>query len=146
MSKCSDERIGIGGNPGQPKFNIPLSSIKSIVTMLKCAFSVADVPMSYISPTEISLGVKNRLGISKSKVLAEVLNKMKASDIQTGPNTDGSENKVNKYTKAIVDSVVDNIIKNSKSLCVLKAGTVIGSNQGGPLTVSQDILVEGITV
>lgn len=143
MSKCVDERIG--NNPGKPSFKIPLSSIKSIITMLKCLFDMTDSPLPFISAQEISIGHGNKTGMNKAKIFAKTISDMKAAGLNTGPNRDGSENLNLIATRAIIYNTIDNIKFDGRMDGSLPEGTLVGNGYAGtPIIVQKALSVKGI--
>lgn len=122
MSKCKDERLGIGSDPSKPSLKIPLSSIKSVIQMLKCALQMGDLQLPFLSAQQIEFGVKFRQGISKTDTTARVLNRKASAGIDIGPNNDGSENKSNAKDKIVVEEIMDELMYRSKIEVVIPTG------------------------
>lgn len=122
MSECKDERLGIGADPGKPSLKIPLSSIKSVLQMIKCAFQAPDIPLPFISAEEIEFGVKFRQGMSKTDTTARIINRKSGANIDTGPNNDGSQNKSNAKDKIMTEEILDEIMYRAKVEVVIPKG------------------------
>ena len=93
-----------------------------------------------VLPDELLLcTVIRRPGLSAYKIASEVITNNKAIGIQTGPNQDGSPNKINEYTYNIVKCIVDGIKNDAVVQAVLPAHSLMieatGGNAGGPVTV-----------
>ncbi len=131
MSKCKDERIGLGSNPGQLSSKIPLSSIKSVMQMIRCAFEVSDGVLPVISAELINSGTINKTGLSKTRLYSNVLQNLKGGGIDIGPNAAGEDNKSNKFVKAIVDNVINEILENMVIETALPIGTILGTGYAG---------------
>jgi len=131
MSKCKDERIGLGSNPGQPSSKIPLSSIKSVMQMIRCAFEVSDGVLPVISAELINSGAINKSGLSKTRLYSNVLQNLKGGGIDIGPNAAGGDNKSNKFAKAIIDNVINEILENMVIETALPVGTILGTGYAG---------------
>jgi hypothetical protein len=125
MSKCKDERLGIGADPGKPSLKIPLSSIKSVLQILKCAFQMPEISLPPITSREIELGIKFRQGISKTDTAARVINRKTSANIDIGPNNDGSDNKSNAKDKIMVEEIMDELMYKAKIEVVIPTGNLV---------------------
>ena len=106
MTKCKDERIGVGGNPGQPTFKIPLSSIKYIMSVLRSVFLIPDTPLPIITADELAIGTLFRSGVSRTDTAARVITQKSNAGITTGVAEDGSENISNKKDRIMVEEIM----------------------------------------
>lgn len=157
MSERKDERLGIGSDPGRPSLKMPLSSIKSVIQMLKYALQTSDIPLPFISAEQIEIGVKFRRGISKIDTVSRVINKKAGIGINIGPNNDGSENKSNAKDRILIEEILDEIMYKSKVEVVIPKGglllntpkDIVLANGAGPVVgtisnVTRPIKAEGI--
>lgn len=81
-----------------------------------------------------------RPGLSASKIAAQIIANNKAIGIETGPNKDGSPNKINQLVYNITKCIVDGIKNDAVIQAAIPAGSIqiqgTGGNAGGPVTVT----------
>jgi hypothetical protein len=124
MAKCKDERIGLGGNPSQPSFKIPLSSIKQILALLRAVFDIPDTPLPIITAQELEFGARMRPGISRIDTASRVISKKAGAGIDTGAAEDGSENISNKKDRIMVEEIMRELQTKAKIEVVIPTGAI----------------------
>ena len=125
MAKCKDEKIGLGGNPGQPSLKIPLGSIKQILSTLQSVFGLPDIPLPVITAKELSIGARSRSGISRIDTTARIISRCAAQGMDIGPAEDGSENISIKAKKIMADEIMRELQTKSKVEIVIPEGAIV---------------------
>ena len=89
-----------------------------------------------------------RPGLSASKIAAQIIANNKALGIETGPNKDGSPNKINQLVYNITKCIIDGIKNDAVIQAAIPAGSIqiqgTGGNAGGPVTVTGMNIISSI--
>lgn len=89
-----------------------------------------------------------RPGMSASKIASQIITNNEALGIKTGPNTDGSPNKINQLVYNITKCIVDGIKNDAVIQATIPAGSVqiqgTGGNAGGPVVVNGSNIISTI--
>ena len=79
---------------------------------------------------------------------AQIIANNKALGIETGPNKDGSPNKINQLVYNITKCIVDGIKNDAVIQAAIPAGSIqiqgTGGNAGGPVTVTGMNIISSI--
>lgn len=113
-------------------------NISSVVDYVRNTLDGIETPASTLPPLLLKCVTMARPGLSPYKIAAKIIENNKILGIPTGPNPDGSENKINQYTynvvKCICDAIRDDAVVHvaipMESLLIQTAG----GNAGGPVT------------
>lgn len=134
-------------NKTQKKMNI-----STIVNSVTKSLEGAKIPANVLPATLLKCIAMTRPGLSAYKITAQIIENNKLLGIQTGPNPDGSPNKINQYTYNVVKTIVD-AIKNEGSVQTAVPTSsimvqVTGGNAGGGFVANgfniMDSLARGI--
>lgn len=110
-------------------------NILKVVDTVTNALDSAKTPANILPPLLLKCTSMTRQGLSAYKIAAQVIQNNKLLGIPTGPNPDGSENKINQYTYNLIKCLVDGI-KNDMSvqIAIPEESLLIkttGTNAGG---------------
>lgn len=102
------------------------------------------LPAALLTPELMS-----RAGLSAIALTSSIIKRLPEAGIETGPNPDGTENKICKFVRIMAEEFIKEIKDNAQVTAVVTPGSVTsigtGGNAGGPVTViSSNTLVSSL--
>ena len=117
-----------------------MSWISSIANGIEKAFKFARPALQSIPPILLLCEVRTRPGLSAIALTAAIIKRLPEAGIDTGPNNDGSPNKINQFVRIISEEWIKELKDNALVTCALQPGTInsvgTGGNAGGPVVVT----------
>ena len=113
-------------------------NIKRLIELIDTALEAAKKPAQTLSAYLIYATARQRHGISRNTITANIISDNAPLGINTGKMPDGTDNVVNQFVANVVEKVVDTLKDDAMVECVIPIGSVIvqanGGNVGGPVT------------
>lgn len=113
--------------------------INQIANSIQKVFNSLRAPLGFLPPILLMCEIVNRPGLSCIALTSSIIQKLEQYGINTDPNVNGGQNKINLLVKAISCSVVEELQNNCVIEGVIPPGTIVsvgqGGNAGGPVTV-----------
>ena len=112
-------------------------NIRRLIDYIDRAVDAAMKPVNTVAAFMVYATARQRPGISRTKITAEIISDNETLGINIGRMPDGGDNIVNQFVYNVVEKVVDTLKDDSVVECVIPAGSVIveakGANAGGPV-------------
>ena len=127
-------------------------NISKVTEIIDKTMDGQNTPANELPAFGVDAIAQQRPGLSAQKTTAKIIENNKILGIPTGPNDDGSSNKINQYTYNVVKCIFEDICSDAViSAAVPKFSLLIqaqGGNAGGPVvctgTNMTDTLAKGI--
>ena len=117
-----------------------MSWISKIAEGIEKAFSVVRASLIPIPPILLICEALHRPGLSAIASTASIIRRMPEASIETGVNNCGSPNKINLFTRIVVEELIKEMKDNAKVTCVIPPSSInslgTGGNAGGPVVVT----------
>lgn len=127
-----------------------MSWIQTIADGIEKAFDAVRPALKSIPPFLLICELYKRPGLSAIALTSAIIRRLPEAGIETGVNSDGSENKVNKFVRIMCEETIKEIKDNARVTCVIEPGSVIGTGTGasaaGPIVVTTINTMIGKTV
>ena len=116
-----------------------MSWIESISSGIEKAFSTVRPALKFIPPILLLCELKSRPGLSAIALTSAIIRRLPEAGIETGPNNNGSANKINQFVRIMCEETIKEIKENARITTVIEPGSVItrgtGASAGGPIVV-----------
>ena len=113
--------------------------IESISSGIEKAFSTVRPALKFIPPILLLCELKSRPGLSAIALTSAIIRRLPEAGIETGPNNNGSANKINQFVRIMCEETIKEIKENARITTVIEPGSVItrgtGASAGGPIVV-----------
>lgn len=124
-------------------------NIAKVIDFVNEKLDAVDTPASVLPPFLLKCVSVTRPGLSPYKIASKIIENNKILGIPTGPNPDGSENKINQYTYNIVKCLCDAIQNDAVVQVAVPMNSIMiqatGGNMGGPVTVTGSNVLDSIS-
>lgn len=124
-------------------------NIANIVDFIQNRLDGIEMPANTLPPFMLKCVSMVRPGLSPYKIASKIIENNKALGIPTGPNPDGSENKINQYTYNVVKCMCDAIKNDAVVQVAIPMESLLvqatGGNAGGPVTCVGTNLLDSIS-
>ena len=124
-------------------------NIAKVIDFVNEKLDMIDTPASVLPPFLLKCVSVTRPGLSPYKIAAKIIENNKIIGIPTGPNPDGSENKINQYTYNVVKCICDAIQNDASVQVAIPMNSIMveakGGNAGGPVVVVGSNLLDSIS-
>ena len=124
-------------------------NISTLVNSITNTLNSARIPAGILPPLLLKYTSLTRPGLSAYKIATEVIQNNGKLGIPTGPNPDGSDNKINAYTYSIIKCIVEALKNDAAVQIAIPMQSLliqaIGANGGGPVTCIGTNLVDSIS-
>lgn len=112
-------------------------NISDVVDTITNALDTAKIPANVLPPLLLKCTALARPGLSAYKTASQIIEYCKAVGIPVDPNPDGSANKINQYTYAVVKGIFDSIKNDATVQVAIPMNSLLiqsqGANAGGPV-------------
>lgn len=112
-------------------------NLESIVNKINEKLDIVETPANILPPFLLKCVSVTRPGLSPYKIASKIIENNKILGIPTGPNPDGSENKINQYTYNVVKCICDAIQNDASVQVSIPMNSIMiqatGGNAGGPV-------------
>lgn len=124
-------------------------NISTLVNSITNTLNSARIPAGILPPLLLKCTSLTRPGLSAYKIATEVIQNNGKLGIPTGPNPDGSDNKINAYTYSIIKCIVEALKNDAAVQIAIPMQSLLiqatGANGGGPVTCVGTNLVDSIS-
>lgn len=124
-------------------------NISNVVDLVTNTLNTARIPAGVLPPLLLKCTSLARPGLSSYKIATEVIQNNEKVGIPTGPNPDGTDNKINAYTYNIVKSIVEALKNDAAVQVAIPMQSILvqatGANAGGPVTCIGGNLFDSIS-
>lgn len=124
-------------------------NIARVIDFINTKLSSVETPANVLPPFLLRCISMKRAGLSPYKITAKIIENNKLLGIPTGPNPDGSENKINQYTYNVVKCMCDAIRNDAVVHTAIPMESLMiqatGGNAGGPVTCIGTNILDSIT-
>lgn len=124
-------------------------NLEKVVEKINEKLDSVDTPANILPPFLLKCVSVTRPGLSAYKIASKIIENNKILGIPTGPNPDGSENKINQYTYNVVKCICDALREDASVQVAIPMNTIMvqatGGNAGGPVTVIGSNLLDSIS-
>lgn len=124
-------------------------NISTLVNSITNTLNSARIPAGILPPLLLKYTSLTRPGLSAYKIATEVIQNNGKLGIPTGPNPDGSDNKINAYTYSIIKCIVEALKNDAAVQIAIPMQSLLiqatGANGGGPVTCIGTNLVDSIS-
>lgn len=124
-------------------------NISTLVNSITNTLNSARIPAGILPPLLLKCTSLTRPGLSAYKIATEVIQNNGKLGIPTGPNPDGSDNKINAYTYSIIKCIVEALKNDAAVQIAIPMQSLLiqatGANGGGPVTCIGTNLVDSIS-
>ena len=123
-------------------------NINNVVDLVTKTLDSGKMPANVLPPLLLKATSLQRPGLSAYKIAAQIIENNKAIGIPTGPNPDGSDNKINQYTYNVVKCMVEALKNDAAVQVAIPMGSLTiqttGANAGGAVTCVGTNLLDSI--
>lgn len=124
-------------------------NIARVIDFINTKLNSVETPANVLPPFLLRCISMKRPGLSPYKITAKIIENNKLLGIPTGPNPDGSENKINQYTYNVVKCMCDAIRNDAVVHTAIPMESLMiqatGGNAGGPVTCVGTNTLDSIT-
>ena len=124
-------------------------NISKVIDFVTEKLDMVDTPASVLPPFLLKCVSVTRPGLSAYKIASKIIENNKVIGIPTGPNPDGSENKINQYTYNVVKCICDAIQNDASVQVAIPMNSIMiqaqGGNMGGPVVSTGYNILDSIS-
>lgn len=123
-------------------------SITTVVNKITNVMDTGKIGGKQLPPPLLKCVALKRTGLSAYKTTAKIIENNKKLGIETGPNPDGSQNKINQYTYNVVKEVFKALKEDAMVDVAIPQFSLLvettGGNAGGPVICTGTNILDSI--